>query len=581
MKNILIALLLILGVTVSRAQIHSAAFDPNCYQPTIGTPGVIDTIMGSRKGQQLGGGLINIGPSPDNPGGPGRLMFSGLTGEVNLNGGTSYSAVTMGPSFDPHKMTVAQFKGFLPGSTLVFGHFRSKQYLDIYSADSSGSVRRRPRIYLQTAEGNYDTSLYSTLDFPRKILGGAGSQTLPYHAYLTSDTVEDLVILYAYHTDFIHDTLFYAHFVGGTGQFQDGQKVLPTEEIYFDSAHNFNHMWSSPDVCYVADFRGTGRLDCVATNNSGDLFFYKNDPPFSLSTFVSAMHDTLLSVEQDLRIGKAGTHEWAYYGIAMPAYHNSGGAADMIFLLDSGRAYNSAQLRIFRGGPTFGSHLLTIDSADFILRCPTSYDSNSFYDEAWPQSITDCGDMTGTGNNVLCVGGMGLTVGLYNFYVLGDAIDDKIDMYFGEGYAWGSADTCTLDGDGLQDIAIGAPQFNSEASADDARGTVLFVHGSRKIPVRLNREVIRKTNPALEGRLTVSPNPCARHTVVTWESACSGSVHLRLRDLLGKEVFEETRATTGDLESFSLDLPPLVNGDYFLELQQEPCSQMAKIVVKN
>ena len=579
MKNILIALLLILGVTVSRAQIHSAAFDPNCYQPTIGTPGVIDTIMGSRKGQQLGGGLINIGPSPDNPGGPGRLMFSGLTGEVNLNGGTSYSAVTMGPSFDPHKMTVAQFKGFLPGSTLVFGHFRSKQYLDIYSADSSGSVRRRPRIYLQTAEGNYDTSLYSTLDFPRKILGGAGSQTLPYHAYLTSDTVEDLVILYAYHTDFIHDTLFYAHFVGGTGQFQDGQKVLPTEEIYFDSAHNFNHLWSSPDVCYVADFRGTGRLDCVATNNSGDLFFYKNDPPFLLANYARAMKDTLFTAEDEPRI--AGGQRWGYGGLTMPAFANvnaSTVASDLLLYLDS--AFSEGQIRIFRGGPDFGSHRLTLDST-YVLHAPYHYGS-TFAGEEWPSGMQNCGDMTGTGNNVLWIGGLNFETGNENFYVLGDAIDDKIDMYFGGYLVGGTLDTCTLDGDGLQDVAIGDPGFNMEGSlSGDDKGTVRFIHGSRKIPVRLNREVVRKTNPSLEGRLTVSPNPCARHTVVTWESACSGSVHLRLRDALGKEVFQETRATTGDLEAFSLNLPALANGEYFLELQQEPCSQIAKIVVKN
>ena len=70
------------------------------------------------------------------------------------------------------------------------------------------------------------------------------------------------------------------------------------------------------------------------------------------------------------------------------------------------------------------------------------------------------------------------------------------------------------------------------------------------------------------------------HTVVTWESSCSGSVEFELYDMMGRQVFQERRPTTGALESLSLDLPHLPNGEYFLVLIQEPCVQHGRIIVQ-
>jgi len=553
------------------AQISSLAFDPNCYQPTIGTPGEIDTIMGDYKGQQLGGGMINIGPSPLDPHGPGRLMFTGLSAD------TSFSIVNMGPSFDPHNMNFTTLKGFLRGSTMLLGHFRSPRYWDIYCADSLGNTMWRPKIFLQDSLGNYDIDRYETLNFTRKILYGAGSPKRPYHAYVTSDSVEDLVLLYGYHTDFTHDSLFFAHFKGGNLLDRAGQLVYPEDEVYFDSAHSYNHSFSPPDYTYCADFRGSGRVDCVATNNNGDLFYYRNDPPFDLKRFASSMKDTFFSAEIEPRIHQGSN--WGFIGLTMKAFAKSNdltAPTDLLLYLDSG----AGQIRIFRGSSSFGSHRLTLDST-YTLESPLYYDHNTFPYEEWgTHGLKDCGDMTGTGNNVLYVGGLDFLTGNENFYVLGDAIDDKIDMYFGGYMVGGTLDTCTLDNDGLQDVAMGDPGYNmdNKLSGDD-KGTVRFIHGSRKIPVRLNLNIVRERHPELEGNLTVAPNPCSSHTVVTWESACSGSVNVRLIDLLGRVAFEETRRTTGSLESFSLDIPPLPAGDYVLQLIQSPCTQYAKVVI--
>jgi hypothetical protein len=60
-----IVLLLALLSGHAFSQVLSTAFDPHCYQPQIGVPGVIDTIMGGKANQGLGGTLIGIGPGPN------------------------------------------------------------------------------------------------------------------------------------------------------------------------------------------------------------------------------------------------------------------------------------------------------------------------------------------------------------------------------------------------------------------------------------------------------------------------------------------------------------------------------------
>ena len=568
-----------------RAQISSPAFDPNCYFPRIGVPGEIDTIYGSYVGQELGGGLVNIGPSPDNPGGPGRLMFGGLAGDRAISGrGGAFSAVHCGTNFDPHNMSVSRFKGFWSNSKMVFGHYRSQYWTDILLMDSLGNTTF-PKIYWADQQGKYDTSRYTSLGFLRKTTKYDVNTGTPFHACLTSDTAEDIVLQYISDgIDVLHDSVMFALYHGGSDLFRPGSSVYPSEEAYFDSVHAYDMNYGSERTGYIGDFRGVGRVDYVGVDAKGSLALYKNDLPFSLVSFTAAMkRDTLLSTVGETRI--QWLSRWGWLGVTLPALNKriDDKSVDLVLYLDSnGGSSKDNQFRIFRGGPDFGSHRLTIDSA-YTLHSPSAFDSNTFKYVGW-DGLTNCGDMTGTGRTVLGLAGVdeNSAVGFEAFYVLGDAIDEKVDMFFGGYIMGGLLDTCTIDGDGLQDLANGDPGYNTEGdlSGKDI-GTVRFIHGSKKIPVRLNRVEVRKTNPVLEGAVTVSPNPCSRFTVVTWESSCSGEVHLTLRDLLGKTVFEESRPTTGDLEAFRLDLPPLANGEYFLELQQEPCSQLAKIVVKN
>ncbi len=128
-----------LGVA-ARAQINSSAFDKHCYQPHIGKPGVIDTIVGPTRTSNLGAGLINIGPRPTAPGGPGRLMMLGLTPDLSVA-----SIIDCGSNFDPHNLSIAQFKAFEPNIIMCFGHFRDPKILDIMTIGDTNGHSSAPR----------------------------------------------------------------------------------------------------------------------------------------------------------------------------------------------------------------------------------------------------------------------------------------------------------------------------------------------------------------------------------------------------------------------------------------------------
>src|SRR5207237_6957968 len=98
-------------------------------------------IMGSQNGQMLGSGLINIGPSPENPDGLGRLMMYGLPGTL---GDSSAALLSVGPNFDPHNLDITKMLGFKPHGP-IFGHFLSKQFLDMLLTTDQNTFLYFPR----------------------------------------------------------------------------------------------------------------------------------------------------------------------------------------------------------------------------------------------------------------------------------------------------------------------------------------------------------------------------------------------------------------------------------------------------
>ena len=356
--------------------------------------------------------------------------------------------------------------------------------------------------------------------------------------------------------------------------------MLNDDAVYLDDPSGKNY---SLRYGVSADFRGIGREDYIASfGGDATLFYFKNDSPFSLTQFANAMvNDTLYTRWENPEVtGPSGDWYWRLFAVKAFPRSKADRSLDLLgFTQRKDDPDGNSSANFFRGGANFGSHRLTAKDTTFCIRSP------QYYDPSWNMNFggvcTDFGDMTGTGNRVIGMGGGEPGYSHNFFYVVGNAIDPRVDMYFGESQGGGFGDSITVDPDLLED-AIGSNfTYRTDGGSQTNVGTIQVLHGSSKIPVRLNpRFAVVPPSVQSGDSLRIAPNPCSTHTVVTWESSCSGSVGLQLYDVMGRQVFQERRPTTGALESFSLDLPKLPNGEYFLVLLQEPCVQHGRLLIQ-
>ncbi len=194
--------------------------------------------------------------------------------------------------------------------------------------------------------------------------------------------------------------------------------------------------------------------------------------------------------------------------------------------------------------------------------------------------IHDCGDMTGTGNRVLYVGGSldGQFYGYHYFYVLGSAIDDKIDMFIGPIGNYGVAyiDTLVADGDGLQDVIMSLPAFGL-ISGNESVGSIFVVHGSKNIPVRLNNVTSTIATP---NSISIFPNPVIDYNCkLDLSSIVPQDLEISLYDLLGRKVFSEFITTPFFRVSKPINTSGLSNGTYILEVKGKSIVQRLKLSV--
>ncbi|MDP4235292.1 MAG: hypothetical protein Q8919_02430, partial [Bacteroidota bacterium] len=497
----------------SYGQVSSAAFDPNCYFPKIGVSGEIDTIYGAHNDLYLGVGMLNLGPTPD--GTSGRLSSALIDPHFA-------SVFTSWPSFNLHQPHVLGRLEFEKGYSIVrLGHFRSPKFTDILC---KGGALAPARIYWEDEQGNYDSSRYTELlSSVKGALYNDYSPMAAYTSHISSDSVEDIIYsVFVGNTNTIQDSIYLLYYKGGSRLYLQGKAA------YQDSIQ-FLDRYKEPAVFLFkecqGDFRGVGMNDLLASDAYGNIFYYQNKLPFSMAAVTNAlMYDTIYAKWEN-----PGTlYNFQMQELEMHALAKGVGDSSNDFLAFFDTDYGSetiGEIRIFKGGKDFGVNRWTFDSAAFVIHEPYYYDSK--YSIGWGNSIKDCGHMTGTNNRLLYVEGSldGGFYGYHFFYVLGNAIDDKIDMEIGPipnvGGSSGAIDTLVADNDKLQDVIMGLGAFGLN-SGNESNGTIYLIHGSNKIPDRTSSVSARNAVDESPSHILAYPNPCSGHTVLTFDN-CSAS----------------------------------------------------------
>jgi hypothetical protein len=241
---------------------------------------------------------------------------------------------------------------------------------------------------------------------------------------------------------------------------------------------------------------------------------------------------------------------------AFRRHDTSDKSVDFLYMFESTDPETDLSLWIFKGGPEFGSKRLYMDKPDAFIWHPKHYDSGwegtFFFD-----ILRDCGDMTGTGNRVLSAYGAPFAggTGFSQYYVLGDALDDKVDMFYTSENFVGIPDTITANGDNLQDVILGDPIALSDK--DDKKGwnnvgAIGLLKGTKKIPVKLNSVASERERKNLQSaQVYASPNPLDQKTVLTFENCSAGVLQL--------QVFN-------NIQQYAVDMSSLAAGVYHIRL---------------
>ncbi|MEP7235887.1 MAG: T9SS type A sorting domain-containing protein [Ignavibacteriota bacterium] len=551
------------------------AFDSACYFPQMGNPNELDTIYGSFAQQSIGHDLALLPPLKGETNE--RLVMGGIRGNIPF-----LTAVETGPNFNLHKLKISKqypfiFK-FWPH--IKAGHFRSPKYTDLmvgYGRDVG-----HPIIYWADENGEYDSSRYTLLLPHQMPPHGVGSGDLcPYVTRITSDSVDDILLSMSFTNLFpIHDSIYIVLIKGGQHLYDQGAVATWDDSAFWciNSFGNIDSVHRSPSQ---GDWRGIGREDLITSDDRGNFFYYKNDPPFDLHHFVKSLNDTLLVVS-----------EWSHYKsnfsislgqfnnmLSMRAFPKTAGDSSVDLLIPlpmrSGGSYdpfNRNGICIFKGGSDFGSKRLSFDSADFFLHCPGYLDAN-FSGTDWPGVMINCGDMTGTGNNVLCASAGYFTYGFNSLYVLGKAMDDKIDAFFSQNEGgYGGALAIHATNDGRTSFLYDAAAYQTPEDQNNgkfAKGSLQLLRSNEKIPVHLNPKfsgVVKQSFENSPEHILAYPNPCEQSTVLTFDNCTGGKMTIDVISTSGEiSQHEETPGGFG-LQQYGLSLTSLAPGNYLVRL---------------
>ena len=554
--------------------LSQSAFDSSCYYPEIGNPNELDTIYGSKANQRLGDDIALLPPLKGEP--YERLVMTGYPTNIPF-----LTAIKTGPTFDLHAMQVSKKYPFIFEQWPYFkvGHFRSPQYTDIMAYGIGNGFH--PRIYWADENFEYDSARYTML-YPYNdddtTYAYSCNEVGPYVAKLTSDTVDDIIVSVKFIKDGEQDSTYITLVKGGEQLFNQG-KTAVWDEIEYWGYSKGAPLEQIRRLTSQADWRGVGRQDLITVDDWCNFFYYRNDPPFDLKRFVRSLREDTLMKATDWSLYT--THYNFSKGnfinmLSMKAFPKQSWdkSVDLIApvpLSQSADEGDNNGLCIFKGGPDFGSKRLYFDSSDFFLRHPGYY--GTARGSEWPGTIVDCGDLTGTGNHVLGAGGGQFTFGYTALYVLGKALDDKIDVFWTlNGGGYGGVVTIPTTEKNRPTYIWGAPGFETPEDQNSGKhlvGTIQMLNGAEKIPVRLNPKYSVEERYKLDTsihHIIAYPNPCDQKTVLTFDNCTGDKMLVDVINAKGEVCQSEVTPSGFGLQGYALFLNSQPEGTYYIRL---------------
>src|SRR5581483_2143288 len=315
--------------------------------------------------------------------------------------------------------------------------------------------------------------------------------------------------------------------------------------------------------------------------NFGICTYYRNEPPFSLDKFCNEIKTDTIFNQAVLGMNSNGAVPAEYFSMPAIAKTNDRSSDLLVtgWLQDTGVNGNPS-IWFFRGGPDFGTHRLTLDSAAFVIRHPQFNFGSSPYGDWAVFAPQDAGDMTGTGNHVLLVEARSDDGYSWwdNFYVTGKALDGKIDMW-NVATSAGGGDTLTANPDSLED-------FLESRSQDDLTnsdpGTMWLYYGTKQIPVRLNPEWASVAGRLQESEAGLSffPNPTQNSwSVATIVWPVAENTEYEVYNLLGVIVQSGTIRMLGGAEQERIYFSGLASGTYLFVVHGLSFEARSKLMI--
>jgi len=584
---------LIMSFLCSR-QSYAQALDPNCWKPTVGN-GIETFEKSNLTYPNFGSGFMILPNNTDDS----VHYYLGLAETQTPYNLDEYQA---NKPFNFQSMKfLKKLQINLSIDNLIFGHFRSPKLLDLFVGGNSPpplpSHNGVGIIYWADSNGDYDTTRFTVLrSTVRGDYGFHGGGPFCV-THLTNDSLDD--ILMVGFTDWsgkYPDSAYKAFAI----LFQSNGNLLHDDTLaYNDSTLPWGPVFDSTGNIQIfartsttADFRGIGRKDWIGSDYKSNIFYYKNDAPFSMQKFLNAVYfDTLLASWQNPQLNND-----VYKGsnrLVMRALPKQKGDSSMDFMptFSTFNHYLENSFWIFRGGKDFGSKRLTIDSAtvptdtfqhaEFILRSPALFDG-SFSGISFGGNGIDAGDMTGTGRPVLRTSaGYDFGVSYDMYYVLGNAIDEKIDIIVSYPVGVGSYYTpIDADGDRYKDIVYQAFSSYPNGSVTPDSSGLWILHGSPKIPIHLNPKytVLKQISNSYVA-CTAFPNPADGGTTLSLFLSKSGEYTLGVWDILGRNLNSKKFFLEAGTSSLYFPTQSLHNGSYVFRLLGDGVDQNIKVVV--